>query len=250
MPELFVLALPVLISAFVLGLTGFGFGLVGIGVAALLIEDMEQAAAVLTMTATLVVAVLAWRASRHGAIRWREVLMLLLFTSISQPLGYAFIAWAGDRPVFRISLGLVLIVFALMGWRGARTTRPIARRWAPPLGLLSGFISGAFVSGGPPLVVYLYSREPADPRRMVASLQMLFLCNCLVRMAICAWRGYLSDPATMTAVGLALPGGLLALFAGYGLSRRLPPQLFVSLAYGLVLIMGVLAIVRALPQLG
>ncbi len=245
-PEILLPLIPLIFAAFVLGLTGFGFGMIGIGMMALVIGDLERGAAILTIMALLVVSLLCWRSRRDGQIQWREVLLLWMGTVIGQPIGYYMIALYGDSEAFRLPLGLVMLAFAWVGWRGLRSSREIKRVWAVPIGVLSGFISGAFVSGGPPLVIYMYSKSPDDPRKMVASLQMLFLLNSIYRFGIVMYRGYGSDMDLLMTCALGIPICAIFLLLGYACARKTDPKIFAAMAYGLVVVMACIAIFRGL----
>jgi uncharacterized membrane protein YfcA len=245
MGEWWLFVLPVAAGALVQGLTGFGIGLTAIGLVSLLTDDMENGTAVLTSVTLVILAVSWWRTRRDNPVRWGDIWRLFNGCVIGLPVGYAFIVFFGDQPIFRLVLGIVLISFAVLGWRGTRLGKAIHRCWAVPLGCLSGFISGAFVSGGPPLVLYLYSREPTDPRRMVSTVQALFFMYTAVRLGIVAARGKLAEPQVLIAVAWAIPLGVGCLMIGYALARRMQPRLFAMLAYGLVALMGCLTLWQA-----
>lgn len=248
MDETWLFVLPVAAGALVQGLTGFGIGLTAIGLVSLLTDDMETGTAVLTSVTLVILGFSWWRTRKDNPVRWSDIWRLFIGCVAGMPVGYAFVVHAGDRPIFRLVLGLVLVSFAFLGWRGTRIGRAIPQLWAVPLGCLSGFISGAFVSGGPPLVVYLYSREPEDPRRMVSTVQALFFLYTSVRMGIVAARGKLAEPTVLIAVAWALPLGIVCLLIGYAVARRMKPALFALLAYCLVACMGCLTIWQAVAS--
>lgn len=241
--------IPIAIGAFTLGLSGFGFGIMSIAVMAHLTDDLEKGTAVLTASAIIVVGFL-WRKSlKNGKVLWRDVFLLLCGTAIGQLIGYRFIIMWGVSPWFRIALGLTLLLFTWISWNGLKASREIPRSWAIPLGVLSGICSGAFVSGGPPLVLYLYSKAPENPKKMVATLQALFFINAIYRMGIAMSRGYGTDSETISLFLLTVPVSLVFLFLGYALSEKLSPKHFSLVAHILVCVMGVMTIIESVKTL-
>jgi hypothetical protein len=242
-------AIPVAAGAFMAGLTGLGFGLVAMALLALLVTDMERGAAVITAAALVVTLALAWRARVNGPVRWREVARVGAGMAVGIPLGYVLIAQLGQDPIYRVLLGVVLLGMAVFGWHGVHPTRPIGTRWAVPAGFAGGVLSGAFVSGGPPLAIYLYSRRPDDSRTMIATLQIAFALATLLRFVPQGLRGLALDRHVLLGLAWSAPAGLLALAAGYGLSRRINPASFKAITYALIVLMGLLAAIQGLLQM-
>ncbi|MBC6475253.1 MAG: TSUP family transporter [Hormoscilla sp. GM102CHS1] len=83
--------------------------------------------------------------------------------------------------MFRICLGAILIILEINGVKSSKQKK-MAKYWASPIGILSGFLTGAFLTGGPPIIIYLYSRTD-EPQKMKATIQLIFLLMLIMRSA-------------------------------------------------------------------
>ncbi len=200
----------VLFAAFTQGFAGFGFGILAMAQMSLFVPGMERASVVVSLV-SLVVACATMAMDREaGRVDWKGYCLLAPGTLLGVPLGYRFLEAFGGSALFQAVFGVVLIGF---GWNGL--ARPHLHRPAPlwlagPMGLASGMISGAACSGGPPLVIYLYSRV-ADPRMARSTLALLFATSSLWRVVsvhfgprpvdgpVLAWAGLLAVPAIVVA---------------------------------------------------
>jgi len=230
-------------AAFVQGYAGFGFGIVSIALLALLPRGMAGMAVVVTLCATAVVLLLLRLSHAEKGVRWRRVGQLVVGSVAGMPLGYWFIHTFGDRAVFRVALGVALIAFAVNGLFGRQARRKLAGWVGVAAGVCSGFLSGAFVSGGPPVILYLYSLAD-DPRDMKATIQAVFVANLVYRHTAIAVAGdYV--PSVLALAGFAVPAGVIALYVGHRLCRYGSVALFRRIVFGLIGAFGMVLIVRA-----
>ena len=244
-------AAAVTVAAFVQGYAGFGFGIVAMALLAFLPVDMERAAAAANAVGVIQLGTLlaiTWR--RHG-VAWRPALVIALGAATGLPLGYAFIVTYGDAPLFGLCLGLVLLAFALQGLvalRRSLATRPWPRWLAFPVGLASGLLGGAFVSGGPPVVLYLTSRVE-DPRAMKATIQLVFLIGMCLRLALVGGGPVGFDRSLLLAAVVALAPVMLAIVVGHRLSQRAGVATFRRVVFGLIGVAGITLLLRHGPAL-
>ncbi len=252
MPEWSSLLLIVLATAgaaFVQGYAGFGFGIVTVGLlAALLPAGLLEVTALATLLATATMTAFLALSRSRKPVAWRHVARLVAGIALGLPLGLWFVASFSEQPVARLALGGLLLAFAVHAMVGTQRRYRLPPRAAPPLGMLGGFISGAFSTGGPPLVVYLYSQTD-DPRDMKATVKATFLITCLYRLGVLS----VAKPAMMlglipTAL-LCLPAVLAMLFLGHRLSMRAGVATFHAVVYGLIGLLGVLTAGRAVASL-
>jgi uncharacterized membrane protein YfcA len=225
-----------LIAALVQGYSGFGFGIVASSLLAFTDLPMVQVAATITAATGAITLYLLWLSHAEARAHWRLGLLVLAGVVVGQPIGYGFIHIWGDAPVFRVVLGLVLMGFGLAGV----ATRN-GHRHLPPLvgvgaGALGGFLSGAFVTGGPPIVAYLYAQE-ADPRQMKATVQFVFLTSVGCRLLWITAAGDWGPGTLWLALG-SLPVVLPAVGLGHYLSRRGSSTAFRRTVYLLIGLIG------------
>ena len=86
-------------------------------------------------------------------------------------------------------------------------------------GLVSGFISGAFMSGGPSLSLYLYSQID-DPRDMKGTLHAVFIISSILRLITVGVgeAGYTRSVILTTLVGM-IPTAFI-LYLGHRVSEK------------------------------
>ena len=232
------------LAAFVQGYAGFGFGIVCMAVLSFLIGDLERVAALIMILAmAIMLAFLLGSRSRHP-IRWKHVALIVPGMFIGTPLGLKFIEAFGNMPVAELCLGIMLAAFAAQGLVLPRLTYKLPAGLGPPTGAGGGFLSGAFSTGGPPLVLYLYS-QTHDPRQMKSTVKACLLALTILRagvMAIVGRGGY--TPSLMWAVLWCLPVVLVMLFVGHWVSTKASIETFRKVVYGLIGVSGVLLIGR------
>ncbi|MBI5774685.1 MAG: sulfite exporter TauE/SafE family protein [Verrucomicrobia bacterium] len=216
----FIAVIPVLcLSGFVHGLSGFGFGLVAMGVLPLLM-DFKDAIVVVTIL-NVVVSVITFCLHR-ARFEWRPGAALLLGAGAGVPLGVALLAGVGSVVLLRL-LGALMCLFAVnelvlsRKWPGQ-----IPARFGLLFGLLSGGLGGAFNMGGPPAVAYAWS-QPWSKEQIVALLQVVFGLSAVLRLALLGGAGMLGRHALEVSFWALLPV-LLALLAGGAYLQKIPVE--------------------------
>ena len=232
------------VASLVHGYGGFGFGIIGMTGFALLDVDLERMSVVVTICAAVMIARLLLVSRREHPVHWLKMGLLFVGVLAGQPVGYWFIRTFSDHPSVRLVFGAVLVAFALYGLR-KRTQRRALPLWsATPIGLLSGFTGGAFVSGGPPTILYLYSQVD-DPREMKPTVQAIFLAGVTYRLLLIGTTGAGFSGEILLTAALAVPASLVALTIGHRASRRVTVRQFRTGVYGFIAAMGVFIAARA-----
>ena len=159
------------------GATGFGFGLTVVAILGAF-SDPKEASIVVAVAAIFLNATVLWKLRRH--IRVQGVLPLMACSVIGIPLGVRFLA-NSDPALFSGLLGVVLLVAVLKDFIPHLEDRPWHPVWVGmPMGMLSGLLSGAFGTGGPPVVAYVAS-QGYGRFRYVTTVQVILATNCLFR---------------------------------------------------------------------
>jgi len=171
------------IAAVLQGTAGFGFGLVALGLLAL-VDPIKHAAVINAVPALTVNAFLVWRLREH--LRWPSLMPIAVATALATPMGVV-ILFALDARVMYGLLAAVLLATILR----AVMTRGQGRPWHPlwlggPMGVFSGLLAGAYGSGGPPLVAYIYSRNMPHLQHVV-SIQLLLGIAGVIRVGTLVW---------------------------------------------------------------
>ena len=170
------------ISAIVQALTGFGFALCALSLLACWM-DVREAAILLCPAGLLVNAILFFRLRAHFS--WEGLRPLLAASLAGLPLGTFLLLRTSPRILEMLLAGLMIFA-AVQGFVGARSRAnpSVWGAWSAglPCGFLGGVLSGAFGTGGPPIVSYLLNRN-LNRFRYIASTQALLGIVSSVRVA-------------------------------------------------------------------
>jgi uncharacterized membrane protein YfcA len=239
MAEVFVW-LVLLAAALAQSLIGFGVALIAmpllVGLLGLRVASPLVALVALTLEGALL---LRYRTALNlGAVK-----QLAAGQLVGVPLGVALLGRVPET-VLVPALGGVVIAYALYALSGRRLPELRGAGWGLGLGALAGVLSGAYNTGGPPVIVYADSRR-WSPAEFKGNLQGFFLVADVLVVAGHALSGNLT-PGVWSRYLIALPAIALALVAGALLERRLKPKSFRPLVLALLLIMGARLILAAL----
>lgn len=203
MSGLVVLFAATLLGGLVRGFTGFGFAMVFMPLASIVLGPVAALGLIFCIDLPYALP-LAARSARNA--EWREVLPLLATATLALPAGIWLLIWL-DRETMRwILAGLVLSAVALMasGWRyHGRPGIPLSLG----VGVLSGLFNGMASIGGMPLAVFWLGAQRNDRHKTRANLQTFFGLSTVIS-GVTLW---LSGILTTKAALMALP-----LFAVYG----------------------------------
>jgi uncharacterized protein len=223
--ELAAATLSLALASFLQGLTGFGFGLTAMGLLPLFLA-VADAQTLCTLVGVVVTSVNVIVARRHFDVRgsWP----LLVGSCAGVPLGYQFRSMLHESTV-RPWLGgalcaMVLWDMAARRWlRKPQTGGGVSTPAGLAIGVFSGWLTGAFNIGGPPLVAYLYSR-PWPVQRVVAVLSAIFLASGLVRLGVILADGRVTT-ALLDAAGIAVLPVVVSIVIGQKCLAKTSPGL-------------------------
>lgn len=218
--EIVVMCLIFLFAGVLQGTSGFGFGLVAVGLLAQIWPDPKTGAVLPVLPA---LAICAYAFYRHRAhLSWPRVIPFIAATLVGIPLG----VWALksiDLLTMRLAIGGLLILSSVYGWLPL-----IGRyRWhryylGLPLGVAAGFLGGAFNTSGPPAIAF-FSNQRLGRHAVVASLQATFTITTAIRL-VCLISADMMPPrvAALSALGIvaAIAGAMLGMRLLHAISDR------------------------------
>jgi len=246
----FIIASIFALGACVQTIAGFGSALVVMPILAQVIGVKTAASVMAVVGATVTVTVLYQ--NRRG-LRWREAGRLLAGSVVGVPLGVVALKNLPPGPVMAV-LGLVLLAYGAYCLAAARTASaevhppaenptPAQRAAAALVGFCAGLLGGAYVTDGPPLVVYgSVKRWPKDSFRSI--LQACFLVDGALILAFHGAGGLITREIVAYCL-YGIPGMLAGLLIGTLLDRRINHALFHRLLLGLILLLGAGLLARA-----
>ncbi|MCO5731958.1 sulfite exporter TauE/SafE family protein [Rhizobium sp. SSA_523] len=238
-PVFFAAAIPaVALVGLSKGGLGGAFALMGVPLLALVVSPIDAAAIFLPILIVMdVVALYAWR--HHYD---RKLFLMFLPGGL---LGVAF-GWATSALVHPDALRLVIAVSMILfaaryywqtyGPSSASIVPAKPPRWLPAIGwgTLCGYGSFVAHAGGPPFQIYALPLK-LDPKDYTgASVRFFALINAVKVIPYVALGAL--DTRNLAASVTLLPVALVATIAGAAIVRRLKPDVFYPLAYGLGLL--------------
>lgn len=221
-----------LFAAFVQSVGGFGFSLMAVPLAALAI-DLQTAVITVSLGSLFNVCILCWRTRRdvdRGLAKRFNVPALF-----GMPIGLAVLTLVSQRPL-KVVLGAVIIVATVALMRGAANLTP--RPWLEVLaGWLSGILSTATGTNGPPLVLASQMRG-LTPDTFRATLAFTFAVSGAVSMVIFVAAGLVTSAELLLAAA-AIPLILCGQYLGTHAQPLFHGRRFDRLVYALLLLSGV-----------
>jgi uncharacterized membrane protein YfcA len=219
---------------------GFGEALVAVPLLALLmpVEVAVPLAVLLSITVAGVVVI-----QDYHRIHVRSAGWLLLATLFGTPLGLLLLVKVDEASV-KVLLGVVIVLFAIYCLLSRRPFELTTDHWAWVFGFSAGVLGGAYGMNGPPLVVYGTLRR-WSPEHFRATLQGYFLPASLAGM-FGYWLAGLWVPAVTHYYLWSLVPGLVAIFLGREINRRLDTRRFLRYVHGGLIVVGVGLMVQAL----
>jgi len=242
LPEYLIASLIIALAQAVYVLFGFGAGLIAVGGLALVFPEIQDVVVLLLLVnlpAELFVV------SRNlGVISWRGVLRICIGIVVGIPIGTQILRVAEPTLILLIlgaCLVLVGLVFARLPDRPAITWPA----WtAPPVGLLSGLLTGLFGTGGPPLIVYYHLTSP--PKAFFrGNLMAIFLLKTFVRVPAYAVGGLISLPRLWSGLAV-MPAVLLGAWIGNRIHVEVEEATFRRLVSVALILIGALLLLRRL----
>ncbi len=213
-------------------LSGFGFALMVMPLAVMLLGLRTAAPLVALFGFTLYVINIS-RQIVH--VRWKDLFPLALGGVLGVPVG-VYTLTVVNETIINVALGAVLAAYAAYNlyrpeWRLALPG------WAVYVaGFLGGCLGGAYNTSGPPVI--LYGRVSGWPREEFRStLQGFFLLS----SAVIIFSHYVAHNLTRTVLvlyGATLPALLAGVVFATRVDRRLDTRAFQTLVNGLLLILG------------
>lgn len=211
-------------SALVEGFLGFGFGIIAMGILTLT-RDVLTATAMVNLMAFFVASSILWPLRRK--VRWKLIGPLLVFGLIGLVAGVEIVT-SFNPQIMKRALGVVIVLFALWSLLDTRTGH-VSRVWSIPAGLFAGTLQGAFNTGGPPLIAYIY-RHPFSPDELKATIQLLFVLMNIVRIPLLYSKGLFTEQIIMSDA-FALPLAVPVTWLGIKLARKVSTEKFRKTAW-------------------
>lgn len=238
-PELLPVAAGFLLAGVVQGALGFGFGLVSVTCAALVL-DLPQVVPVVSSVAVVVYSVtaLVLRASFVP----RDLAPLALGIVFGVPVGVVLLKNVPSSWLLA-GLGVVLLAGTANQLRQSGPPPELGPAWGTGAGLMAGVLAGSVGFGGPPAILYVAS-QPWSKERTTALLQVLFVSTTALQLVGYGVAGLLQSDRVRLAVWCA-PAAAVGLALGMAVFRKLPEAGFRRLVQASLAVLGAWFLLKA-----
>jgi len=223
----------VFVAALTRSTFGFGEALVGMPLLAAVV-DVRFAVTLIALSATLNAATIIL--SNRRAVAWRATWRLAIATFIGVPLGVLGVDNFSELWV-KVGLATLVISFAIYNLWKPTLLQLRTDRTAPLFGLAAGVLGGAYMTLGPPLVIFATLRG-WDPRKFRSTLQSVFFPASIFACANHYWHGWWNGDI-LTCLLFSIPMMALGLWLGWWINQRFSTTQFNRCVFGLLLVSGI-----------
>jgi uncharacterized membrane protein YfcA len=215
------------------GLLG-GLGVVGVPLLTLVMAPRDAAGMMLPVLLCMD-AVAIWMYRRE--CDWHIIRIMLPGAAVGTILGWVLWAVVSDAVVLLL-VGVVTLLFvldAILPLRKKLEGLPPSKPWGSFWGAVAGFTSFISHTGGPPFQIYVLPRRLA-PAVYAGTTAFFFAIVNTSKLVPYYFLGQLNVENLTLSAALA-PVGVLGVFVGVYLVRRIDARLFYRIAYWLVFLL-------------
>ncbi|MDF0605874.1 sulfite exporter TauE/SafE family protein [Neisseriaceae bacterium TC5R-5] len=194
------------LASFAQNLTGFAFGLILLGLVALLHLAPLDASANVVSVLVIANALLVLRRGSSHTLPWRLMWPTLSSSLLGVLVGVSLLGWLSAEATsgLRLLLGVTIVLASFLLILQKKNLAQVSSRLNfIGFGAISGLLGGLFSSAGPPMVYHLY-RQPLPINAIRHSLVLLFASNALLRLVFVISHGQFNRQALQLSL-LALP---------------------------------------------
>ena len=218
---------------------GFGSG-AAFAAASLLALVLDPGIALGVMLPLLMLIDVASLPSYWGKWDWKAGVLLILGGLPGVAIG-AWLYSVSDPDVFRVSIGVISILFVAWQFSTARGwiqqgTRALPQWVGASAGVIAGFTSFVSHAGGPPVAIYLL-RQGFDKLTYQSTTVLTFWAINIAKAVPYAFLGMFTLD-TLKADLMLAPFALLGTWIGIKLHYLVPEKLFFGLTYIMLLATG------------
>ncbi|ACB52375.1 hypothetical protein cce_3027 [Crocosphaera subtropica ATCC 51142] len=239
MDNLFI-SLIILLGVFIQSLSGFGLGLTVMPLLTLLI-DVRIASPLMNLIALLTLLIIS--VYYRKTLKVKAILGLIIASSIAIPFGVYFLK-NFNQTIMLTLLGMVVLGYALYSLLEFPLPLIHSKKWGYGFAFCSGLLSGAYNTGGPPIVIYGSCRQ-WTPEQFKTNLNFFFFCNVIIVLI----NHFLQNNFTPEVLQLFLrniPIIFMGLVLGFFLSNKVNLLLFRKLVLILLVMAGLQLLIKVI----
>lgn len=232
----FVIAAAVVAGAYVIfGISAFGAALFTVPI---LSHFLPLEFVLLDVSAALALGVRFSREADWSELKWMVPL------SLAGAVAGVTLLVALPRQATIAGIGAFLVAYGIYALRQKAVVRMVSRAWAPIAGFTGGAFGTLFGIGAPPYAIYLTHRMP-DKLAFRATLSNMVIFSVSIR-ALVFTAGGLMLADRLAGFAVLLPFALAGLWLGNRIHGRISRAGLLQVVAGLLLLIGVSLLARAL----
>lgn len=234
--------LVVVVAGFIQGISGFAFALVA---TSLLAWTLDPQLLVPTVVVTSLLGQVVSILSVKTEVRLARATPFLVGGAIGVPAGVLILPML-NVGIFRISIGIILIIYCAVMLRGKGL--PVAQGGGKAadgcIGLIAGIMGGATGISGPPIILWCASRGwDKDVQR--ATFQSFFIGTQILIIGIYIAEGLINARTIQLVMVAALPI-VISSWLGSRVFKRFADQDFQKVIFGLLFLSGLTLVLGSL----
>ncbi|MBS3847210.1 sulfite exporter TauE/SafE family protein [Devosia sp. J2-20] len=226
------------IAVLIVGLSKAGLlgslGMVGVPLLSLIMPARDAAGVMLPVLLAMdAIAVYAYRKE----VDWRVLRMMLPGAAVGTIVGWVLWAFVSDAAVL-LFVGVITLLFildALLPIRKKLEGLPPSKPWGIFWGSFAGFTSFISHTGGPPFQIYVLPQR-LPPAIYAGTSAVFFAIVNTSKLIPYFFLGQL-NVHNLQLSAMFIPVGIVGVFAGIFLVRRISMKLFYRIAYWLVFLL-------------
>ncbi|UCE97106.1 MAG: sulfite exporter TauE/SafE family protein [Dehalococcoidia bacterium] len=236
-------SLVVLVAAFAMSITGFGFALIA---APLLLFILEPKTVVITnlMIGPVLCILILWESWRQ--VRIKQLVLLAVGSICGVPIG-TFILANSTPAALKLIISALVVFFAVPIALGYSHHFKLEKLVFGITGIMSGILASSASLAGPPVVLLLLN-QGWKKESLRASLAAYLLLTGLVALAALGISGVFSSDITLSSFTY-IPAALLGFLIGRKVVPAVNPEFFRKLAIIIVLIAAIAGVITSLLTL-
>jgi len=215
-------------------ISGFGFAIVAVGLLQVLPHEVSESISAEFQTVIGIIGAcigVVLLVPDHTKIQWREILPLVIASSMTTPAGRILIAHI-DASDARKLLGGVILCFVILLWSGMKLPKGLgSNRFAWIFGSVAGLLGGAFQVPGPALV-FFGSARGWKSENIRPNILTVVTFNAAVVTLWNLIQSKMASPLVTDFLISSAPIVILAILSGQAISGRIQGSLFIRTVLG------------------
>lgn len=166
--------------------------------------------------------------------------------ALGVPLGVLIILPMLNTTLFRLSIGIILLVYCTIMFSGRRLPLVRSGGWLADsgVGLIAGVMGGATGISGPPMILWC-SLRGWEKEAQRATFQSFFIGTQILTIGIFMARGLINVNSVQLALVAAVPI-VLSSWVGSRVFKRFTGPQFQKAVYGLLFVSGLILVINSM----